>query len=662
MFLRAKYEKRPPDVVITLGSIALPFLVRHRDDIAPNAPVVFTSVSPQSHSALRLPPNITGIISEFNLDKTLALAERLQPEASRLFVIAGSGEVDRRWQSAARKTIEDRKRKFEVTYLFERSYANLVEEVSKIPRDSIVLLLTVFADSEGNAFVPAQVAGSLSAVSPAPLYAPYDTYIGNGIVGGFVETFESVGVRAADMALQILAGKDPAAIAPQTNPGQAYRVDHRAMVRWKLQASKLPPDTAVLFKEPTIWTEYRGPVNAAILIVALQSLIVGALLVQRQRRLRAENLLKESEERMTFAAAAANIGLWQFDRHRNELWATEHCRAMFGIARDAPLTRDAFLSAVHPDDLQTATQSLRRSLGTEQPAISDVRIVLPGEEVRWVRLRARSRSEGGGRLDHLGGIFIDITEQKSAEAEVALQRLEVEHLMRVSVLGELSGSIAHEINQPLTAILSNAQAALHLLAQESPDVVEIRDALEEIVHEDNRAGEVIHRLRGLLTKGERKAEYININDLVRSTVRLLNSELIGRDINVRLDLESGESLARGDSVQLQQVLLNLVMNAMDAMASTPMAQRFILISTRDAETGMVDVLVKDRGHGIRPKENGHVFEPFYTTKDHGLGLGLTLCSTIIQAHQGRLTLVNDEGGGAIAVFSLPIQQPAIGNA
>ena len=661
-FLRAKYEKRPPDVVITLGSVALPFIVRHRDDIAPNAPVVFTSVSPQNYSALRLPADVTGIISEFDLDKTLALAERLQPEASRLFVIAGSGEVDRRWQSAARKTIEDRKRKFEVTYLFERSYANLVEEVSKLPRDSIVLLLTVFADSEGNAFVPAHVAGSLSAVSSAPLYAPYDTYIGNGIVGGFVETFESVGVRAADMALQILAGKDPATIAPQTNPGQAYRVDHRAMVRWKLQESKLPPDTAVLFKEPTIWTEYRGPVNAAILIVALQSLIVGALLVQRQRRLRAENLLKESEERMTFAAAAANIGLWQFDRHRNELWATEYCRAMFGLARDAPLTRDAFLSAVHPDDLQTATQSLRRSLATEQPAVSDVRIVLPGEEVRWVRMRARSRSESGGRLDHLGGIFIDITEQKSAEAEVALQRLEVEHLMRVSVLGELSGSIAHEINQPLTAILSNAQAALHLLAQESPDVVEIRDALEEIVHEDNRAGEVIHRLRGLLTKGERKAEYININDLVRSTVRLLNSELIGRDINVRLDLESGESLARGDSVQLQQVLLNLVMNAMDAMASTPMAQRFILISTREAQTGMVDVLVKDRGHGIRPKENGHVFEPFYTTKDHGLGLGLTLCSTIIQAHQGRLTLVNDEGGGAIAVFSLPIQQPAIGNA
>ena len=123
MFLRAKYQKRPPDVVITLGSAALPFIVRHRDDFAPNAPVVFTAISPQNYGASRLPPNVTGIITEFNLDKTLALAERLQPEASRLFVIAGSGAVDRLWQSTARKTIEDRQRKFEVTYLFERSYA-----------------------------------------------------------------------------------------------------------------------------------------------------------------------------------------------------------------------------------------------------------------------------------------------------------------------------------------------------------------------------------------------------------------------------------------------------------------------------------------------------------------------------------------------------------
>ena len=660
-FIRDKYGRHPPDLVITLGSAALPFVVKHRD-LLPNVPIVFTSISPQTYAALRPPPDVTGIITAFDLAKTLTLAERLQPEARRLFVIAGSGETDRRWQPIARKVIDERGGKFETTFLFELPYSELVAELSKVPSDAIVIILTVFADGEGKTFIPAQVAADLSVLSPAPVYGPYDTFIGKGAVGGFVETFESIGVAAADMAIEILEGRDPATLAPRTNPAQHYRVDYRAMQRWNLNEKDLPPDTVVLFKKPTIWDEYRGTVVAALFVVGLQAILVGALLIQLRRRRRVENLLKDSEERMTFAAAAANIGLWQFDRDTDELWGTEHCRALFGLAADAPLTREAFLAAVHPDDLEIANLSIRRPFKTGWPAVNDVRIFLPSGEVRWIRMRARSFPEGRGESEQLGGIFIDVTDRKSAEAETALQRLEIEHLMRVSVLGELSGSIAHEINQPLTAILSNAQAALHLLAQNSPDLVEIRDALQDIVHEDNRAGEVIHRLRSLLKKGERKMEYVNMNELVRSTINLLNSALIGRDISVRLDLANRAFLTRGDSVQLQQVLLNLVMNAMDAMASTPIAQRSILISTRGVQAGMVDVLVKDRGHGIRSKENGRLFEPFYTTKEHGLGLGLPLCSTIIQAHHGKLTLVNGEGGGAIARFSLPVQQPAFDTA
>ncbi|MFL5236161.1 MAG: ABC transporter substrate binding protein [Rhizomicrobium sp.] len=652
-FLRDKYAQRPPDLVMTLGSAALPFVMMHRDEIAPNVPVVFTSVSPQTYAAVRPPPQVTGIISEFNLDRTLELAERLQPEASRLFVIAGSGDTDRRWQAIARTTLENRERKFEVTYLFELPYAKLVREVSEIPRDAIVIILTVFADGDGTAFVPAEAATALSAVSPAPVYAPYDTFLGNGTVGGFVEPFESVGVAAADMAIEIMEGKDPTALAPRTNPGQ-YRVDYRAMERWNLREDTLPPGTTVLFKSPRIWDEHRGTVLSALFIFGLQSLFVSALLIQRRKRLRVENLLKESEERMTFAAAAANIGLWQFDRNTDEFWASEHCRTLFGILPGMPLTRQAFLAAVHPDDLEIATLALRgSSFKAKQAEISDVRILLPGDEVRWVRMRARYYAEQGGESHQLGGIFIDVTDRKSAEAEATLQRQEVEHLMRVSVLGELSGSIAHEINQPLTAILSNAQAALHLMAQKAPDLAEVRDALEEIVHEDNRAGEVIQRLRSLLRKGERKAESVKLNDLINSTVGLLNSELIRRDVNVKLELADNLPMTSADPIQLQQVLLNLVMNAMDAMASTPMTKRSVLISTRGRPTGSVEVLVKDRGHGIPLLANGHLFEPFYTTKQHGLGLGLTICSTIIQAHGGKLTLVNDQNDGAIAAFSVP---------
>ena len=177
---------------------------------------------------------------------------------------------------------------------------------------------------------------------------------------------------------------------------------------------------------------------------------------------------------MTFTAASANIGLWQVDRRSNELWATEHCRALFGLRSDVPLTRDTFLKAIHPADRQIAISSLAMASNAGQPAVSDVRVVLPDDQVRWIRVRARSHSDDRGAPNQLSGIFVDITEQKAAESEAALQRQEVAHLMRASVLGQLSGAIAHEINQPLTAILSNAQAALHLLAQNSPDLAEVR--------------------------------------------------------------------------------------------------------------------------------------------------------------------------------------------
>src|SRR6266487_3230870 len=247
-YIRDKYGKYPPDLIITLGSNALPFVLKYRD-MLPDVPVVFASISPQTYAALRPPAQMTGIITGVDLAKTLTLAERLQPEARRLFVIAGSGETDRRWQPIAGKMIEERGGKFETT--FELPYSELVAELSKVPKDAIVVLLTVFADAEGKAFVPPQVAADLSALSSAPGYGVYATFVGGGAVGGFVETFESIGVAAAEMAIEIMEGADPATLAPRTNPAQHYRVDHRATQRWNLKEYNLPPDPHSLPTPPT---------------------------------------------------------------------------------------------------------------------------------------------------------------------------------------------------------------------------------------------------------------------------------------------------------------------------------------------------------------------------------------------------------------------------
>ena len=250
---------------------------------------------------------------------------------------------------------------------------------------------------------------------------------------------------------------------------------------------------------------------------------------------------------------------------------------------------------------------------------------------------------------------VDITERKAAELEAARQRHDLTHLARVTALGELSSSLAHELTHPLTAILSNAQAAQRFLARDDVDLDEVREILNDIVTQDQRAGEVIHGLRLLLKKGEpqEQCDDVDLNEVIREVINLMRSDLINRNVTVDTDLAQNLPAITGDRVQLQQVLLNLTLNGCEAMADHNSSERRLLIASQ-WENGAVRVSVADCGSGIPEGKVQQVFERFFTTKKEGMGLGLSVCRTIIDAHRGKIWATNNAGCGATFHLSLPI--------
>jgi C4-dicarboxylate-specific signal transduction histidine kinase len=252
----------------------------------------------------------------------------------------------------------------------------------------------------------------------------------------------------------------------------------------------------------------------------------------------------------------------------------------------------------------------------------------------------------------------DVTEQRQMEREAREQRQQLMHLTRVASLGELSGAIAHELNQPLTAILSNAQAARRFLAKDPVDLVEIREIVEDIIQSDKRAGEVIRRLRAMLKKGETQLLPVDINDVVEDVLDFAHGELVTHGVALSNRLGSGLPAVNGDRVQLQQLFLNLVTNACEAMSTRERSKRVLAISTVYDWDGTVGVAISDTGWGVPPERLERLFEPFYSTKDDGLGLGLAICRTIVAAHNGRLWAENNLGGGATFRVSLPAEGSA----
>ena len=372
-------------------------------------------------------------------------------------------------------------------------------------------------------------------------------------------------------------------------------------------------------------------------------------------RKRMEEALRRSEAYLAESQRLTNTGSWALDVATGEyVYWSEDLFRIYGIdPRQGPLTRERVFQRILPEDLAKVDATFHKSVREKVDTSVEFRIVLPDGTVRHVYMIRHPVLNDAGDLVRLVGTSMDITERKLAEEErERLHQLEADlaHINRVSMMGELSASMAHEVNQPLTGIVSNGSACLRFLAGDAPTLEEAREAVRDIVRDGKRAGEVIARIRALTKRTAAPREKLDLNETIREVLALVGDLARKNSVVIQTHFADDISPVSGDRVQLQQVVLNLVMNAIEAMSGV--RDRQLAITTRSIDPDQVQVTVQDSGTGLDPDKISRIFEPFYTTKPNGMGMGLSICRSIVQNHDGRLWTKVNEGPGTSFHFSL----------
>jgi PAS domain S-box-containing protein len=371
-------------------------------------------------------------------------------------------------------------------------------------------------------------------------------------------------------------------------------------------------------------------------------------------RFRSETELKRSETYLAEAQKISHTGCWARNPTTGALfWSQEEWR-IFGLdPEDTKLSYEKFLQMVHPEDRtsleETSTRAVRENKSYDIP----FRIVLPDGSIKHIHSVGKPFFDKSGGVAEYIGVSMDVTERKRAEAALQLAQAELERVARLTTIGELAASIAHEINQPLSAISTNCFAALRWLGHEVPNLAEAKQALERTSKEAQRASDVIGRIRALLKHDKPKYAPLEINDVIKEVVTMTQSALEARGVSVRIELPPGLPRAVGDRVQLQQVLLNLIMNGADAMSLIANGQRTLGISSRVESSDNVLVSIEDSGTGVGEDLAHRIFDPLFTTKPNGMGMGLTICKSIVEGHGGRIWALPGSPNGTVFQFTVP---------
>ena len=415
--------------------------------------------------------------------------------------------------------------------------------------------------------------------------------------------------------------------------------------------------TVIAFFAVEAALERRGPFSGhspADTALALQNFLllrsaplylVAALTEQRWG---VERRLRESEDRFRNMANTAPVLLWISGHDRRCEFFNQGWLEFTGHSPEQAVGTD-WLASVHPDDAKHCLEAYQAAFDARERFEIEYRLRRHDGNYHWVLQKGVPRYAPNG--DFMGYIAsaTDITDRKQIEEN----NRKLSHAQRLVVMGELSAAIAHEVRQPLSAILINANAARLLLNSPHPPLNELREIIAEIRKDDLRADDVISRIRDFLHKRNPQMQSLDLNAAVSDVLRLVAGDARKRQVQIRTELTQGLPPVFGDRTQLQQVLLNLIVNGMDAMQNTPESSRRLVIQTKSTGSGGIEVAVEDGGRGIAPDDSRRLFEPFFTTREDGMGIGLSIAQSIIAAHHGRIWAENNSNGGATFRFSLP---------
>ena len=417
-----------------------------------------------------------------------------------------------------------------------------------------------------------------------------------------------------------------------------------------------------------IWGTMRGhgpflaqtPIENALalqlfLLVTATPLMLLAVVIEEERR--SKEALRESANLMGLAADAGNLAMWVWDVSGNKVWMTEPGRLLFGLEPDANLDFAATFDRVHPEDRAAREGAIKQALETRGEYEVEYRLQQTDSTARWIHGRGRCVEPGDGTGPKLFGVSMDVTARKQAEASAAQERAELEHVARVATLGELTTTLTHELRQPLAAIMINSTIGVRLLDATEPDLQKVRGTLADISSVTERAGEVIGGLQAMLRRDNTASHLTNVdmNNVIRIVERIVHGDANLHRVTVHLDLSPGLRPVKGDSVQLQQVILNLMLNAFSAMDGTGNnAARRLIVRTIAIDESNVLVEVQDTGTGIAAEKLASIFDPFITSKREGLGLGLSICRSIIERHGGTISAANNPDRGATFSITLPV--------